>query len=60
MRAFYTKNQTAHYLNHMIDTTEYLECLKVLIGGHWADSFPAELDALKENFFKVNERTHSA
>lgn len=53
LRAFYTKNQMQHYLAHTINTTEYLDCLRALIGAHWADSFPAELDAVKKSLDKV-------
>ena len=45
VRAFYTKHQMQHYLDHAIDTAEYLDCLRVLIGAEWPESFPAELDS---------------
>lgn len=53
LRGFYAKNQMQHYLARTIDTTEYLDCLRALVGAHWADSFPAELDAASKRIFKV-------
>jgi len=53
VRAFYTKNQMQHYLDYTIDTAEYLDCLRVLIGAEWPESFPAELDSHRNVLHEV-------
>ena len=42
-----------HYLAHTIGTEEYLDCLRVLIGAAWPESFPAELDEQRKALNKV-------